>query len=239
MSEKCSECGEPVDDEWIVCPDCGAALSPTSCEGCGKELKPNWKACPHCGRKRDDDGAPDLPDEDELDRADEPTPEQKRKAQRLLGEFETAITEYAREMKPEFGKGFAMLFGAAKVPSPERCFDLRQEIYDALDEHEAQYEGPFWDEILCKKKSDPDNIIAVLRAETRYIASCLDLTLGASDASARGADKFTCPGCGERATAKNASLCPTCNQYVHNDCAVKGFVRWSCPVCETGLVGQT
>ena len=51
--------------------------------------------------------------------------------------------------------------------------------------------------------------------------------------------RFICPGCGERATARGGSLCPNCNCFVHHDCAIKGFVTWSCPVCNVGLVGQT
>ena len=51
--------------------------------------------------------------------------------------------------------------------------------------------------------------------------------------------RFTCPGCGEKATSKHASLCPACGHFVHHGCARKGFVTWSCPICDVGLVGQT
>ena len=241
MSETCSKCSAPIEAGWVVCPDCGAELTMSACEGCGKEMKPNWKACPHCGRNRNDDGIPDLPNDDDLDRADEPSPEQKKRAQRLLGQFEDAITEYARETKYEFGKGLAMLFGGAKVSSIDRCFELRTEIYNAFGDYDdARYEGPVF-EMLCSKKKgrDPDAYIDILRNEVRYIERSLNLSAERSTRLAESSNKFICPGCGEKATAKNASLCPTCDQYVHNDCAVKGFIRWSCPVCETGLVGQT
>ena len=52
-------------------------------------------------------------------------------------------------------------------------------------------------------------------------------------------DRFICPGCGERATAKNSSLCPSCGHFVHHGCSIKGFITWSCPICNVGLVGQT
>lgn len=52
-------------------------------------------------------------------------------------------------------------------------------------------------------------------------------------------DRFVCPGCGERATARDASLCPSCGRFVHHDCSLKGFITWSCPICNVGLVGQT
>ena len=62
---------------------------------------------------------------------------------------------------------------------------------------------------------------------------------GAGNVAQIPAARFTCPGCGERAAAKNASLCPCCGHLVHHDCARKSFVTWSCPICNVGLVGQT
>lgn len=52
-------------------------------------------------------------------------------------------------------------------------------------------------------------------------------------------NRFTCPGCGQGATAGDSSVCPNCQQFVHHDCARKSFVTWYCPVCDVGLVGQS
>lgn len=53
ISERpCSECGEPVEVDWEVCPYCGAELSATSdriCSNCSKSVQADWKLCPYCG----------------------------------------------------------------------------------------------------------------------------------------------------------------------------------------------
>ncbi len=240
MTKACPRCGGPIDSGWMACPACGTDLHADVCNGCGKEMKSEWKACPYCGRHLYNDDVPNLPDEDELDEGKGPSAGEKAKAQRLLDQLEAAIAEYAREIRYKFGKGFAMLFGVVKAPSPEKCFSLRDQIYEAIDDHEARYDGPFW-EMMCSKKKmrNPDDLVTIFRKEVSYIATHLSLTAKRSASQTASADKFICPGCGEKATAKNASLCPNCNQYVHHDCAVKGLIRWSCPVCGTGLVGQT
>lgn len=46
----CPECGEPVQDDWSMCPFCGADLKPkTECPSCSKEVQPEWVRCPFCG----------------------------------------------------------------------------------------------------------------------------------------------------------------------------------------------
>jgi formylglycine-generating enzyme required for sulfatase activity len=47
----CPACGEPVKENWSVCPACETALGPLGCPQCGMEIKSNWKICPECGRR--------------------------------------------------------------------------------------------------------------------------------------------------------------------------------------------
>lgn len=51
----CARCDEPVDDEWRVCPTCGATLS-ARCDACGRPLELDWRICAWC--------AADVPWED-------------------------------------------------------------------------------------------------------------------------------------------------------------------------------
>jgi predicted amidophosphoribosyltransferase len=44
----CPQCGKAVEEEWQVCPYCGAKLA-SECPGCGKATEPDWVACPYCG----------------------------------------------------------------------------------------------------------------------------------------------------------------------------------------------
>jgi len=51
MSEEYSnmecQCGEPLELDFEVCPNCGRSVS-LSCPNCQKPVKPNWKICPWC-----------------------------------------------------------------------------------------------------------------------------------------------------------------------------------------------
>ncbi len=248
MAEECPKCGVSTEREWAVCPGCATSLRSTDCESCGKKMQSGWKACPFCGWMPDASDVPELPDDDELERAKGPSPAQKERAQKLLDQFVAAIAEYARESQkgPSFGEAIGFLFGKKSEGSPslERALELRDKVYETLDDSETCYAGPWW-EILtdkAKKKAmlDRENgMVDVLRRETQYMAGELGLTLDGGSRRQDFVNMFICPGCCERSTAKNGSLCPNCNQYVHHDCALKGLVRWSCPLCKTGLVGQT
>lgn len=44
--ERCLECREPVEADWLACPSCTAKLR-ARCD-CGALLKLHWAACPHC-----------------------------------------------------------------------------------------------------------------------------------------------------------------------------------------------
>ena len=44
---ECGRCSYPVEDDYIMCPNCGAQLK-NVCPNCGKPLNPEWNACPWC-----------------------------------------------------------------------------------------------------------------------------------------------------------------------------------------------
>lgn len=43
----CSRCGAAVSAEYVVCPQCGAALR-AACPSCRTPVEPDWKVCPRC-----------------------------------------------------------------------------------------------------------------------------------------------------------------------------------------------
>lgn len=50
-TDTCSQCGEPLDDSHVHCPNCGEkAARRVFCE-CGCELRSDWSFCPDCGRQ--------------------------------------------------------------------------------------------------------------------------------------------------------------------------------------------
>ena len=44
---ECGNCGYPVENDYLVCPQCRATLK-HSCAHCGKPLDPSWIVCPYC-----------------------------------------------------------------------------------------------------------------------------------------------------------------------------------------------
>ncbi len=44
----CPRCGADVPRAFAFCPACGASVHPT-CSQCGKPLQNEWMNCPHCG----------------------------------------------------------------------------------------------------------------------------------------------------------------------------------------------
>jgi tetratricopeptide (TPR) repeat protein len=46
---KCPSCGEPVEPDWEVCPNCDTVLDLEMCV-CGQKIKTHWKRCPACQR---------------------------------------------------------------------------------------------------------------------------------------------------------------------------------------------
>lgn len=45
----CSNCGSPVTDEYVVCPNCEKKLKEV-CDNCGSAIDFRWNICPFCGK---------------------------------------------------------------------------------------------------------------------------------------------------------------------------------------------
>lgn len=43
----CANCGYPVEDDYVICPNCHTRLK-NLCPTCHKALDPNWSVCPYC-----------------------------------------------------------------------------------------------------------------------------------------------------------------------------------------------
>ena len=46
----CPNCNSPVEESYVVCPNCRTKLRPT-CEVCSSPVQTTWKVCPHCGNE--------------------------------------------------------------------------------------------------------------------------------------------------------------------------------------------
>lgn len=44
---RCPRCDTPIEEQYIVCPGCGAKLR-ASCPSCAAPVEPDWKVCPRC-----------------------------------------------------------------------------------------------------------------------------------------------------------------------------------------------
>jgi RNA polymerase subunit RPABC4/transcription elongation factor Spt4 len=44
----CHQCGVPVKDGWVYCPNCHSQLQ-HSCPGCGQLARNDWEICVYCG----------------------------------------------------------------------------------------------------------------------------------------------------------------------------------------------
>lgn len=53
---ECPRCAAPVEEDYVVCPRCGAKLRP-SCPGCSAPVEEDWKVCPRCAAPLE--GVPD------------------------------------------------------------------------------------------------------------------------------------------------------------------------------------
>ena len=49
--DQCGQCGEPVDDDHVYCPNCGEKASRRLFCDCGDEIRSDWSFCPGCGRR--------------------------------------------------------------------------------------------------------------------------------------------------------------------------------------------
>lgn len=43
----CARCGAPVEEQYAVCPQCGAELK-SRCPSCGRYVQPDWQLCAYC-----------------------------------------------------------------------------------------------------------------------------------------------------------------------------------------------
>jgi len=245
-SEKKDE-PSPGGENWIE-PVQGDDEVEMRCPVCGKAMQPTWKVCPFCGGRGKEKDVPTLPEERQIDHETGFSKSDKLQAESLLVEFQSIIDDIVRiNANPP---SMWTLLTKRKTPglseAVERGYTIRDQIYEILGARlkDEDFESPYSQMLRSYKQRRPDldEYVSMLRNEIRYIRQKFKLErYGDSneDEENREANRFICPGCGEKATAKNASLCPRCKQYVHHDCAVKGFVRWTCPVCGTGLVGQS
>lgn len=46
----CPNCNAPVEESYVVCPNCRTKLRPT-CDVCSTPVQTTWKVCPHCGNE--------------------------------------------------------------------------------------------------------------------------------------------------------------------------------------------
>lgn len=46
----CPNCNAPVEESYVVCPNCRTKLRPT-CDVCSNPVQTTWKVCPHCGNE--------------------------------------------------------------------------------------------------------------------------------------------------------------------------------------------
>ena len=44
---QCPQCAEPVTEQYVICPHCGAKLRP-ACPNCSFPVEPDWNVCPKC-----------------------------------------------------------------------------------------------------------------------------------------------------------------------------------------------
>ena len=44
---QCPQCAEPVTEQYVICPHCGAKLRP-ACTNCSFPVEPDWNVCPKC-----------------------------------------------------------------------------------------------------------------------------------------------------------------------------------------------
>lgn len=53
----CSNCGYPVEDDFLLCPNCHQRLK-NQCRVCGHALDPAWQVCPYCASPMSNDSSP-------------------------------------------------------------------------------------------------------------------------------------------------------------------------------------
>lgn len=55
---RCPECRRPVEDDWLICPDCRRQLA-HRCHACGGTVGLDWAVCGWCAAELEGDGSDD------------------------------------------------------------------------------------------------------------------------------------------------------------------------------------
>ena len=64
---QCPQCAEPVTEQYVICPHCGAKLRP-ACPNCSFPVEADWKVCPKCAAPLEGVEMPPVPPRRQRDR---------------------------------------------------------------------------------------------------------------------------------------------------------------------------
>ncbi len=64
---QCPQCAEPVTEQYVICPHCGAKLRP-ACPNCSFPVEADWKVCPKCAAPLEGMEMPPAPPQRQRDR---------------------------------------------------------------------------------------------------------------------------------------------------------------------------
>ena len=64
---QCPQCAEPVTEQYVICPHCGAKLRP-ACPNCSFPVEADWKVCPKCATPLEGVEMPPAPPQRQRDR---------------------------------------------------------------------------------------------------------------------------------------------------------------------------
>jgi len=64
---QCPQCAEPVTEQYVICPHCGAKLRP-ACPNCSFPVEADWKVCPKCAAPLEGVETPPAPPQRQRDR---------------------------------------------------------------------------------------------------------------------------------------------------------------------------
>ena len=64
---QCPQCAEPVTEQYVICPHCGAKLRP-ACPNCSFPVEADWKVCPKCAAPLEGMETPPAPPQRQRDK---------------------------------------------------------------------------------------------------------------------------------------------------------------------------
>lgn len=64
---QCPQCAEPVTEQYVICPHCGAKLRP-ACPNCSFPVEADWKVCPKCAASLEGMEMPPAPPQRQRDK---------------------------------------------------------------------------------------------------------------------------------------------------------------------------